>query len=78
MHAAILREDIYDTYHVACPVQSCLQFHSGQLLDLSRPPLASSMLGSQSLVQSPPSAAMQPACLQERLESLSWPGVGCS
>ena len=69
---------MYDTYHVACPVQSCLQVHSGELLDLSRPPLALSRLGPQSVVHDPPFVAMQLACHEERLESPSCSGVGCS
>ena len=37
--------------------QSHGQFHSGLLLDLSRPPLASSMLEPQFVAPGPPSAA---------------------
>ena len=62
----------------ACPFQSCLRVQSGLLLDLPRPPLASSTLGHQFLAHGLLPVATQLACLEGSLECPSMPWGGCS
>ena len=69
---------VYTFLFTAYPVQCYWQFHSDQLVGLSKLPPVSSMLAPQLFAPDPLSVATQLAHLQESLGSLSRAWVGCS
>jgi len=76
--ATMLTTDNVHFLFTAYPVQCYWQFHSGQLVGLSKLPPVSSMLALPLSAPDPLCVATQLAHLQESLGSLSRAWVGCS